>query len=543
MDPSGNLWVPDFGGNRVLEFKPPFAFEEAATVVLGQPDNTTSSAATTATGLNHPGACATDAHGDVWVSDYFNSRVLEYIPPFSNGMPASHVLGQALFTTGASGTSPTALSAPVGLRFDTQGNLWVADDANNRVVEYLPPFSNGMAASIVIGQTSFTGNFGGRTAMNLSAPLDVAVSGGILWVADHANARVLGFSAPFATGEGATYLLGQSSFTGTGAIGPGSFLSTDSVAVDSLGNLWVSDFNGNRVVEFLPPFTVFENASVAIGQTSLTSTTAGTSATTLTSPLGAFVAPSGALWVTDATNHRVLEYVPNVYHINFHSAGLPNGKAWSVVVGGVTLAGTGPNATVPEENGSYAWSVPTIPGYSVAPRSGNVNVSGGNVTVSLTMTQVTYSVTFNALGLPSTSNWSVTFGGVTHKSVSNGSISFTEANGTFAFVVANVSGYNITPLRGSVQVNGSGHDVAVGFAALSSSSSSGSSSPFSTTVTYLLIVVAAVVGLLVGLLLGRRRKGGASAPAAPWAPPPAGPGNVPPPPPPGAGGPPPGASG
>ena len=128
--------------------------------------------------------------------------------------------------------------------------------------------------------------------------------------------------------------------------------------------------------------------------------------------------------------------------------------------------------------------------------------------VSLTVTHVTYTVTFAALGLPGATNWSVTLGGVVHSSPNNGTISFTEANGTYTYAAATVSGYNITPRTGSVHVNGAGMNVGIGFAATSSSSSSSSSSsPFSTTVTLLLLVVAAVVGLVVGLLIGRRRKG------------------------------------
>ena len=553
--PGGSMWVPDFGGNRLLEFKPPFASGESASVVLGQSTFAGTQGNTTATGLYGPGACTTDAHGDLWVTDWYNSRVLEYVPPFTTGMAASLVLGQATFVAGAPGTSATTLADPVGLAFDPQGDLWVADSSNNRVVEYVPPFSDGMHASLVLGQTNFTSRAAGLTAANLSYPIDLVVSDGVLWVADYSNDRVVGFSAPFSTGEGATYLLGQSSFAGSGATGPGAFVDADSVAVDVRGDLWVADSGGNRVVEFLPPFSLFENASLAIGQTSLTATTFGLTATTLHYPLGAFVAPNGALWVTDGQNGRVLEYVPSIYHVTFAAAGLPATTNLTVLVGGTASSGPGPNLTVSEVNGSYAWSVPVIPGYALSPTSGNVTVNGHSVTVVLTVTRVTYTVTFSALGLPAMTNWTVTLGGVTHNSSTNASISFTEANGTYLFSAATVAGYNVTPTHGSVVVRGASQDVAVGFSLIPSSAGGGSSSPFSTTVTVLLIVVAAVaglvVGLLVGLLLGRRRKGGAAAPAAPWAPPMGSPGSppaggptqLPPPPPPGPDAPPPGATG
>lgn len=548
MGASGDLWVPDFGGSRVLEFQPPFTFKEVASVILGQTSSTGYIGNATQSGLDEPAFCTVDSQGDLWVSDFANARVLEFVPPFTNGSNANLVLGQSSFTGDASGVSAVNLSLPVGLTFDAKGDLWVADSGNNRVVEYVPPFSDGMAASLVIGQNSFTTDAYGTNASMLNYPIDVAFStSGILWVADYLNNRVLGFSAPFSTGEGATYVLGQSTFIGsTGAVSAKNLSGPSSVFVDSRGNLWVSETENNRVVEFLPPFSTSESASIAIGQDSLTTSTFGTSATALSYPIGAFVAPNGDLWVSDSDNNRVVEYVPNVYQLSFVASGVPSTFHWSVTVGSKLLSGSGTNLSTTEVNGSYSWSISPVHGYSISPTNGTAVVNGASASVSITVTQLTYTITFAALGLPASSSWSVTFDSVTHTSVSNGSILFTEADGTYTYVVVNVSGYSITPTHGSVVVNGTNESVFVAFASTSSSSSSSSTS---TLELVLFAVVALIIGLVVGLLLGRRRgKAGASAPAAAWSPPPSGPGTPPsganpPPPPPGAGGPPPGASG
>jgi len=545
VSPSGAIWVPVFGASRVLEFTPPFTSGENASVVVGQWTFTGTGTGLNASSLYEAAACATDSHGDLWVSDFQNNRILEFVPPFTTGMAASLVLGQDSMTTGSANTNATALSRPTGLSFDSEGNLWVADAGNNRVLEFMPPFSTGMPASLVLGQSNFTLSGAGLTASNLSYPLDVVVSGGVVWVGDYSNARVVGFSSPFSSGEGATYLLGQSSFAGTGATGPGATHGPGSVSADARGDLWVSD-TSNRVLEFLPPFTNFETPAIAIGQTNLTGTTAGSNATSLNQPIGALVAPSGALWVFDASNVRALEYVPSTYTVAFTAPGLPSPFGLNATVGGTTYHGIGGNLSVTEENGTYAWSTPVIPGYELSPNSGNVSVNGHDVSVSITVTHVTYTVTFSALGLSAGTNWTVILGGVTHNSPNNGTISFSEANGTYPYTASTVSGYNITPRVGSVQVNGAEKDVSIGFAAIPSSTSSSSSSGFSTTDAVLFIVLAAVVGLLVGLLVGRRRKGGTTTTAAPWSPP-AGTAGTPPsgasgpatPPPPGAGGPPP----
>ena len=100
---------------------------------------------------------------NLWVVDTGNSRVLEYKTPFSTGEAASLVIGQSSFTSSDfADTNSTGLSYPTGLAFDSGGNLWVADQGNDRVLEYKAPFSTHEAASLVIGQPSFTSREYGR---------------------------------------------------------------------------------------------------------------------------------------------------------------------------------------------------------------------------------------------------------------------------------------------------------------------------------------------------------------------------------------------
>ncbi len=135
---------------------------------------------------------------------------------FSNGQAASLVIGQSSFTTMVSDVSVTGLSNPFAIAFDSGGNLWVADYGNNRVLEYTTPFSTDEAASLVIGQSSFTGTGSATTSTGLWGPDAVAFdSGGNLWVADYGNNRVLEYTTPFSTDEAASLVIGQSSFTGT----------------------------------------------------------------------------------------------------------------------------------------------------------------------------------------------------------------------------------------------------------------------------------------------------------------------------------------
>ena len=160
FDASGNLWVVDRSNNRVLMFKPPFSTRMGASLVIGQPDFDSGavnggSVMRTQTGLNMPTGLGFDASGNLWIADNVNNRVLMFKPPFSTRMGASLVIGQPDFTRSDSATTQTGLNTPSGLGFDASGNLWVADNSNNRVLMFKPPFSNGKAASLVIGQPDF----------------------------------------------------------------------------------------------------------------------------------------------------------------------------------------------------------------------------------------------------------------------------------------------------------------------------------------------------------------------------------------------------
>ena len=144
---------------------------EAASIVIGQPGFTTLAPATTSTGLNTPNGLAFDSSGNLWVVDSSNDRVLEYKAPLSTGEAASLVIGQPGFTTNDyTVTNSTSLNSPNGLAFDSSGNLWVADLLNGRVLEYAAPFSTREAASLVIGEPSFTAANDEVSKTGLNAP-------------------------------------------------------------------------------------------------------------------------------------------------------------------------------------------------------------------------------------------------------------------------------------------------------------------------------------------------------------------------------------
>ncbi|MDA4117846.1 MAG: NHL repeat-containing protein [Thaumarchaeota archaeon] len=327
FDHSGDLWVADENNNRILEFKSPLTDGESASLELGQPSFTSSIAATTQSRFFAPTGLTFDSSGNLWVADVNNNRILEFKAPFENGMNASLELGQPSgsheFTSNSPSAGPNRFHSPLDVKLDSSGNLWLSDAGNDRVLEFKPPFSNGMNASTVIGQVNLT--TGPSTLVSPSTDSLFGPNGitfdsmGNLWVADQLFNRVLEFAAVSLGSNDPSAILeigqhaGVGEFTSAVAAGNRSgFVAPFSLAFDPSGNLWVSDRADNRVLEFMTPFTNGMNASTVIGhpagQNEFTDNSTGLAQAHFSNPLGIAFDMWGDLWVADQLNNRVLGF-------------------------------------------------------------------------------------------------------------------------------------------------------------------------------------------------------------------------------------------
>ena len=279
-DGDGNLYISDTSNHRVLQFKPPFTNGMAANLVIGQPDFVTGTPNLTQNGLDGPNGLAFDGSGNLWVADIANSRILEYVPPFTTHMNASLVIGQANFTSNGFATTNSGLTIPEVIAFDGSGNLWVADTFNDRVLKFAPPFADGMAASLVIGQTDFVSSGSATTASGLDFPVGIAFDrAGNLWIGDAHNNRVLEYVPAFANGMNASLVLGQPDLV-TAAVNTtqNGFSNPFGFDFDSKGNLAVADVFNNRTMAFKPPFTTHQLAEGVLGQPDFVTSTGTTTA-------------------------------------------------------------------------------------------------------------------------------------------------------------------------------------------------------------------------------------------------------------------------
>lgn len=299
------LYVSDPDNNRILVWDlNSFSDGKAASFVLGQADFTTkdedqacgggSFGTVNECGMHFPTQMHYDPAGTrLFVADSNNNRVLVFeTENLANGMPATAVLGQPDFTSrdagmacngGATGvTDACSMNNPNAVSFDAvKGRLFVGDENHHRVTIFnlSSGVTNGMAASLVLGQPDFT-----TSTVNTSC-------------------------------DGAT-----NGDTNTNACGLGVFgVSTDFYAADS--RLYVGDSSNHRVLVFdTDALTNGVAATGVIGQADFSTGFANdpffggaTSRSRMVAPLGVAFDPVGdRLFVSDAGNHRVLVFGSNV---------------------------------------------------------------------------------------------------------------------------------------------------------------------------------------------------------------------------------------
>jgi len=269
---NGDLYVADFGDNRVLRFLAPFSNPSRIEpdAVIGQPTFSNRTAgSTSATTLNQPRTVAFDPTGNLWVADTGNQRVLRFPSSALTGATspaADFVLGQRDFfgnaANGGGSVSGTAFDTPTGLAFDALGNLYISDGRNSRVLRFaapLGPSAPNPTATTVWGQSNFTtrGVPQQASASTIAVPAGLTVSADTLYVASPLDNRVLAFA--LSAGGPATNVLGQSDFVTTTSntssaplASPNSLSGATDVKLDSAGNLLVADTSNNRVLLFSP---------------------------------------------------------------------------------------------------------------------------------------------------------------------------------------------------------------------------------------------------------------------------------------------------
>ena len=264
VDGAGAVLVADSANSRILKFNDPFGADGIADVVFGQPGFTSRNPSFpygTGTSLAGPKGVWADSSNNVWVADTLDHRVIRFP---SGSVTANLVLGQSGFVSSTTfppyspGCSAARMNNPTGVFVAASGRVYASDTDNHRVLVFSPPFTNGMNAAAVFGQAdlnSCAANRGGSpSAQTLYQPHGAwEDASGNVYIADYGNNRVLIYDTPFGTGGDfvADQVVGQSNFTTTSAAatpGPTTLTNPSGLAIDASQRLFVADRENSRVV-------------------------------------------------------------------------------------------------------------------------------------------------------------------------------------------------------------------------------------------------------------------------------------------------------
>jgi uncharacterized protein (TIGR03663 family) len=285
VDAQGNLYVADTSGHQIHVYGPDGQLIRSLGGFggdLGQ--------------LYEPRGVAVDAQGNLYVADTWNARVVKFSPegrPLSSWGSGDQELGDGRRATITDGTqagneaSPLGLFGPRGVAVDAQGNVYIADTGNKRIV-------------VTDAEGAFRYQFGyaGSEPGAFNEPTGLAVDEqGNLYVADTWNGRVQVF-APDGTGRVGAIPAITWKVSGWQ---PNTY-DDPTIAYGADGRVFVSVPSRNEVIAF--------NTR---GDLLLRWGGSGDDLASLNSPSGLAQAPDGAVWAADRNRNRVLRFeLPDV---------------------------------------------------------------------------------------------------------------------------------------------------------------------------------------------------------------------------------------
>ena len=308
-DGSGNLYVVNDNGVIYKVVNQPGV---PSTMVIFAGNNTAgfspNGTAATSTLTNEPYGAALDANGNLYYSDSQNCAVREIV-----GGVVQMVAGNG--TCGFSGDGGQATSASLsfvqGIALDGLGNLFIAD-AGNGVIRRVV-----LATGIITTYAGTPDSFGfptsgvAATSTQLAFPAGVAAdANGNLFIADENDNVICRVAASSNT---LTIVAGTGGFGFSGDGGPATsatMQAPDGVAVDSAGNIYISDSENAVIREVFASGANAGQIQTIVGTTTFGFNGDGPATSVeLTNPVGLFVDSStGNLWIADFWANRIRLY-------------------------------------------------------------------------------------------------------------------------------------------------------------------------------------------------------------------------------------------
>ena len=265
--------------------------------------------------LAGPICVAVDSSGNLYIADENNNRIRKISNGTINTVAGNGTKGYA----GDTGTATNAnLSTPNAVAVDKSGNFYIADSGNFVIRKVTSGGTISTVAGDNLVSSTTGGGFGGdggvATQAQISFSAGVAVdSNGVIYIADTGNNRVRKVGTD---GNISTYAGGNGVAGSSGDGGPASqahLNSPEGLAVDAAGNLYIADTLNNRIrrVQASNGIITTVAGGGAFGQPDFAGDGGQATSAQLWSPQGVAVDAAGSLYIADHTNSRIRMVGPN----------------------------------------------------------------------------------------------------------------------------------------------------------------------------------------------------------------------------------------